>query len=179
MKPNLAHSELKVDYPVGQDIKEIEDNYILICYDIPATKEGNKLRKQVLKDMSNIGAVGFTQSVYYMPYSDKAFQLANEIKERGHSVVWVSQQKDKKVAVQLKVNYEEHLKMRCAYIEQRLVMMAQHIEGGRLGKAKRMADKTTRLLSQLVGISETYNPDWLLPKVEELFGKLKELYSGV
>jgi hypothetical protein len=158
--------------------KEIMADWLLIVYDIPANSDGNKLRKQVLKDMSVMGAVMHTASCYYMPYSDKAFQLADELKQKGNAVVWVSQQKDKKVALQLKTSYEEHLKMRCTYIEQRLVIMAQHIEGGRLGKAKRMADKTTKLLKQLIGISETYNPEWLLPKVEELFGKLKELYSG-
>lgn len=170
-------SEMSVKDIPGVEVKEIVDEYVLLVYDIPATVDGNKLRKQFLKAAYSIGAMCFTQSCYLLPYSEQSFSLASEVAEKGNAVLWVSKQKDAEKAKQINFKYEEALKLRCQTIEQRLVIIKNHIEAGHLGKANRMAGKTAALLKQLVRISETYSPPWLVPQIEKMFLAMKQLYQ--
>jgi CRISPR/Cas system-associated protein endoribonuclease Cas2 len=161
---------------VKAEVKEILDEYVLLVFDIPANQA--KLRKEVLKFLAAAGAVMHTASCYLMPYSELSFAIANEIALKGDVVVWVSKQKDQKKAKALTIQYDEHLKIRCTTIEQRLWAIKEHIESGQLGRANRMAEKTHALLDQLKKISQTYCPSWLLPRIGELETMMQQIYTG-
>jgi hypothetical protein len=157
------------------EIKEIVDEYVVLNFDISA--KNSKLRKHVLKRLAAAGAVMFTQSCYYLPYSADSMTTANEIASDGNVVIWRSKQEDKKKALELTFQYDEHLHIRCTTIEQRLWAIKSHIDEGQLGKANRMAEKTHALLSQLKKISLTYNPAWLQPRIAELETMMNQVYN--
>lgn len=155
--------------------KELLTDWILLTYDIPAKEK--KLRRQFLKEAHAIGAEAHTESVYLIPYSEKAMALANELESAGHAVVWSAQQHDITKAVEINVKYSEGIKNRCKVIEQRLVIVQEYIKKGWLRRAQKMGVKTGALLTELVKINENYHPGWLKPKIEELLKKWKEVHE--
>lgn len=157
------------------EIKEIIQDYVLICYDIPATAK--KQRHDFLKGAHAIGAIGYTESVYLLPDSEKSFELANELATIGNAVVWRATQENLKVAIEITTNYEQHIHARCQHIEMRILWAQEHMAAGRLKMANRMGIKTVRLLRELAEINETFNPDWLKPRLDELVEKWKAVHS--
>lgn len=156
-------------------VKEIVQDYVLICFDIP--QSAGKLRKTILRRIYEIGGVMHTSSNYLIPYSDQAMELANDIADSGQVVVWKSKQENTNVAKAITMNYESHLHLRCDVIDQRLAIIASHIFEGRLGKANRMAQKTHDLLEQLKQIANNYHTDWLPGAIEKLSNELSECYK--
>ncbi len=157
------------------ETKELLTDWILLTYDIPAKEK--KLRRQFLKEAHAIGAEVNTESVYLIPYSEKAMALANELESAGHAVVWAAHQHDLKKAVEINIKYEEGIKNRCKAIEQRLAIVQEYIKKGWLRRAQIMGMKTGQMLSELVKINENYQPGWLKPKIEELLNKWKEVHE--
>jgi hypothetical protein len=86
------------------EVKEIVDEYVVLNFDI-AAKEG-KFRKKILKRLAEIGAVMFTQSCYYLPFSPESMAVANEIAAEGDAVIWRSKQENKAKAKELTIKYE-------------------------------------------------------------------------
>lgn len=70
------------------EMREIEANWILVAYDIPV--EAGSLRKRVLRRLHSLGALQFTESVYYMPYTEAGIDAAREISGGGTLFVWSS-----------------------------------------------------------------------------------------
>lgn len=157
------------------EVKEIIQDYILLVYDIP--RNSDKLRREILRKISEIGGTMYTESCYFLPYSDDAMALANEISSSGDVVVWRSTQENEHIAKKITLKYEDHLKARCMAIEQRLAMIQNHLDNQRLGKAHRMILKTHYLLEQLKQISENYQTDWLPEAIAVLEENLKGVYS--
>lgn len=104
-------------------------------------------------------------------------ELANTIADSAHVVVWKSTPALISTAKVITMKYEAHLKLRCDVIGQRLAIIASHIDAGRLGKANRMAQKTSQLLTQLKQIAENYHTDWLPGAIEKLSNELSECYK--
>jgi glutathione S-transferase len=157
------------------EVKEIIQDFILITYDIPANAKA--LRKSFLKAAHAIGAEAHTASVYLIPFSEEAMGWANELESAGHAIVWKAHQPDEKKALEITTKYSEAIKARCDYIEQRIAMSQDYVNEGRLKMAMKMGVKTGNLLQQLVQISQHFNPEWLKPRIEELFTKLKAVYD--
>lgn len=157
------------------EVKELIEDYILILYDIPATAKA--LRYQFLKEAHAIGAEMHTASCYLMPYSEAAMELANKLDSAGHAVVWQAHMPDKVMASGMTVSYAAAIKARCDSIDQRLDIAQSYIAAGRLEMGSKMAIKTGKLLQQLSKIAENYNPEWLLPRIEELVAKWKQIYG--
>lgn len=65
---------------------EIQRDWVLITYDIPAKMDAT--RKRVIRALRNMGALKHTDSVYYLPASKKAIQLAETLP--GEVYVWRS-----------------------------------------------------------------------------------------
>jgi len=71
------------------EVKEVEENWILITYDIP--RSGGTVRKSVLRRLHRLGALQFTESVYYLPYSREGVVAATEVcKGAGSVFAWYS-----------------------------------------------------------------------------------------
>jgi len=160
---------------VGVEVKQLIKNYILLVYDIPANQAAT--RYQFLKAAKEIGAISHTQSCYLLPYSVKAMEMAKQIAVVGDVVVWRSTQEDDKKALEITESYEQHIKIRCNYVEQRLIIAQEFITDGRLGKARLMGIKTGKLLGQLAKISENFNPEWFTKRLNELVLSWKQLYE--
>lgn len=158
------------------EVKEIQSDWVLITYDIPVTAE--PVRHKFLKQAAALGAVQHTESVYILPYSDTSFALANELAQVADVIIWKSHQEDKEKAAAITESYEDHLKVRCDEIEQRLSISQDFITGGQLGVAARMGIKTLRLLKQLDKISQSFNPPWLKGRLEELAAKWSTIYGA-
>ena len=158
------------------ETKLIQEDWVLLTYDIPA--KDKKLRSEFIRDAKKLGAIPHTDSVYLMPFSEKAMQLASELAVTGHAVVWRSKQEDKQKAIEITIKYDTALEMRCVYLEQRLQIGSQHIMAGNLKMALRMGVKTGKLLRELAEISETYNPEWLGERIQQIMAKWKEVYSA-
>lgn len=157
------------------EVKEFVDEYILIAYDIPANKA--KQRKEVLKALWAIGAMGYSQSVYLIPAGAEGMALAKEIGAYGYAVIWKAKQDDPVIASKITINYEQYLKERVMLIQNRFAQIQAHLEMNHLDRANRMASKTNTLISQLEKISNNYNPAWLKPAIEQLWLELKQVYN--
>lgn len=70
------------------EIRRIEKDWILVVYDIPV--EEDSLRKRVLRHLHSLGALQFTESVYYMPYTEEGISAAREISSGGTLFIWSS-----------------------------------------------------------------------------------------
>lgn len=159
------------------EVKEIICDYVLITYDIPAKEKA--LRDAFLRDAKAIGAIQYTQSVYLLPQSVKAIELANKLASIGKAVVFTSSPVSQKVALEITTKYSDSIMTRCAYISQRLAICQDYIATGQLGVALRMGLKTGRLLKQLAVIKESFNPKWFETELEKLTSQWKEIYEGM
>ena len=158
------------------EVKEIIQDYVLICYDIPQKEKA--LRHRFLKLAHSLGAVMHTASVYLMPYSDEAFKMAEELAAVGEAVVWKSHQANLAQAAGITHDYAAHLQARCQLIEQRLVMAQEHLAAGRLKLAAKMGVKTNKLHKELCKIQETYGQKWLLARIIELSAGWEKTHGG-
>lgn len=157
------------------EIKEIVDDYLLLCYDIPAS--AMKERKQFLRQALSVGALMFTSSVYLLPYSSTSMALAEKLAKVGSAVIWRSKQENPQIAKAITIKYDEHIRERVAYIMARFVSIKMHIEEGRLGIADKMIAKTHDLIEQLKTISESYHPIWLDSSISLLEKNLSQVYD--
>ena len=70
-------------------MKKIEEGWILVTCDLPS--EEGSFRKRVLRRLRRLGALQFTESVYYMPYTMEGIRAAREISDKSGAVfVWYS-----------------------------------------------------------------------------------------
>ena len=157
------------------EVKELILDFVLIMYDIPAVEK--KLRHRFIRDALEMGAEQYTESVYLLPFSEQALEMANQLESAGHAVVFSAHQHDLAKATEINVKYSTGIKNRCKVIEQRLVIIGEYIKKGSLLRAQGMGLKTARLLKELVKINENYHPGWLKPKIEELLKKMEKVYE--
>jgi hypothetical protein len=72
---------------VGQGLEiHIQHDWILVTYDIPRSRDN--VRKKVIRALRALGAMRHTDSVYYMPYNPKAYEIAASLP--GEAYVWRS-----------------------------------------------------------------------------------------
>lgn len=157
------------------EVKLLIQDFVLITYDIPAKEK--KLRREFLKAASALGAEIYTESVYLLPYTDQAMELAAELESAGHAVVWRAYQPDEQKALEINVKYEQGIKDRCMAIQTRLVIVQDYIAKGWLQRAQGMGMKTGKMLQELAKINENYEPGWLKDKIDELVSKWKEIHQ--
>lgn len=158
------------------ETKEIVDEYILLCYDLPAT--ASKARKKFLKKALQVGAMMYTASVYLMPYSSIAMKLAEELAATGTAVIWRSKQENKAMAKIINMQYDQHLKEKLEIIMGRLIMIQDHIECYELSHANKMVKKTSQMIDDLKVIAQTYHPDWLTDAIGDLETNLAQVKSA-
>jgi hypothetical protein len=157
---------------VSVETKEIVQDYVLICFDIPQNQ--GKLRKLVLKKIHDIGGMMHTASVYLLPYGDKAYALAEEIQSFGDVVIWRSHQNDPAKAKTLTLNYASHIETRCQLIEQRFALIQDYLENEQFGRATNMLLKTIVMIEQLKKIADNFKTPWLPGKIAEFEKRLAD-----
>jgi hypothetical protein len=135
---------------IGVNIKcrEMVDEWLLITYDIPCTPEGNAARNEFLHQARAIGATRHTDSVYLMPFTATAKQLALQLAKRGDVCVW-SSKVDQAQAQQITKSYDDGLQPMFDEIDQRIDRIVENIKAKRLKRAEKMIDKTEVMVSDL------------------------------
>lgn len=84
--------------------KRIEENWILVTYDIPRN-EGS-IRKSVLRRLYRLGALQFTESVYYLPYNSEGMAAIKEIRKGSGTIfAWCSKVIEPEQAEELTAKY--------------------------------------------------------------------------
>ena len=99
-------------------LKKIERDWILVCYDIPASE--NAFRKYVLRSLRKLGALQFTESVYYMPYTSQGLNAANQIGQTGSVYVFYSKLPELEQAQTLTRQYFLELVSRVENLERKV-----------------------------------------------------------
>ena len=157
------------------DVRELVDSWILLTYDVPHTKEGDKARSDFLRKARDIGAVQHTESVYLLPWTPRSESLALDVAKVGNAFLWTSNVKDKVRATELTVKYDADIKESLKKIKDRIRRINKHYEEGRDGIAARMVKKTETMLWNASNIASRRGSVDLCDKVNSLIQELKLL----
>lgn len=131
-------------------MQEIVKHFILITYDLPTTREGNKARQEFLNEASAIGAICHTESVYLLPDSPEAQVLAlNLAKIKGGEVICWGNATPLNHAETITAKYDAGLKSKLREVVVRLDKIDAYRFGRYRKTALRMIPKTERLISNL------------------------------
>lgn len=131
------------------EAREICDKWLLITYDIPVSKAGNKARAEFLANARLIGAARHTDSVYLMPWTKNAEVLALRLARAGEVCVWTSQTTDEAKAREITKSYDEGLQPQLDEISERVDRIAEHINKNRMKRAHKMVEKTERMIDNM------------------------------
>ncbi len=133
---------------VDIETKEICDKWLLITYDIPHTKEGDKARREFLDNARLIGATKHTESVYLMPWTGEAEMLALNLSgtKGGKVCLWTSQPTDTLLAEDITKAYDASLRPQIDAIGVRVDKIVAHQNAERYGRAEQMMEKTKTML---------------------------------
>jgi len=91
--------------------KEILHNWVLITYDIPRGKLGHALRHWLIRKLRELGAMPYTESVWYLPYSQKAYEAIERLAGRAKFYVWRASLKEREDAKELTRKYRDERKI--------------------------------------------------------------------
>jgi hypothetical protein len=141
MKCKKAAMLAKMDGKVEFHEKELVEDWILITYDLPVTKEGNAARSKFLHLAPHLGAMMHTRSVYFMPQTQQSEMAALELSRIGKVFVWTSNLQGEK-SKELTEIYDSRIKDEIKVVLLRLNRIRKHIKEERWGFAQRMIDGT-------------------------------------
>jgi len=91
--------------------KEILQDWILVTYDIPRGREGHALRHWLIRKIREMGGMMFTESVYYLPHSEKAYDAIARLRGRAKCYVWRTSLKEREDAKELTRRYRDERKV--------------------------------------------------------------------
>jgi len=132
---------------VMPEVRAICDKWLLICYDIPHTPQGDKARREFLSAARQVGASSFTDSVYLMPWTPSAEILALGLARAGKVCVWTSETTDKARAEEITESYDQSMSPMLDEIEERIDRIDFHLDKKRFKRAKKMMDKTELMVN--------------------------------
>jgi len=135
---------------INLQAREIVPEWLLITYDIPKNEQGDKARRKFLAMARIIGAIQHTSSVYLMPWTQAAENLAFEVAAVGKACVWTSKPTADEQAKELTEKYDASLEKLLDEISKRLDKIQKHWEAEHYKRATKMADKTQDKLDSLV-----------------------------
>jgi len=153
---------------VEVELKEVCQDWILLTYDLPHNKEGDKARSEFLHKAKTIGAVQHTESVYLLPWTPMSESMAIEVSRVGNAFIWLSSVKDNQKARKLTNDYDADIKRSISSVKKRITKMKRHAEDGKSGLVERMRVKTDRMIKDLAGIVARRGSKELCRKVDEL-----------
>lgn len=136
------------DIPI--EATEIVGQWLLLTYDIPKSETGDKARREFLKKAYAIGATQHTASVYYMPWTPEAENLAFDVATVGKACVWTSRPTDDEQAVILTKRYDVGLEELLDKIVERIDKLEYHWKAEHYKRCEQMAEKTRAKLNGLL-----------------------------
>ena len=132
------------------EANEICERWLLVTYDIPKTKAGDIARREFLTKAKLVGAVSHTDSVYLMPWTPDAENIALGLARAGGQVcVWTSQTTDNLQAVEITRNYDAGVERQITKIEERLDKIEKNILAEHNKRAYKMVLKTDKMVEEM------------------------------
>lgn len=131
------------------NVKEVEDDWLVISYDLPVTAEGDKTRRDFLAEARIYGAVQLNESVYIMPWTDYANSLALKLAQAGKAMFFYSQPGLPEWNKALTSQYDASLVAEVSRLTERVGRIVGHCADGRYKVAARMREKTIPILDGL------------------------------
>lgn len=160
---------------VNVKVRDICHDWILITFDIPKTKEGDKIRQKFYKVASRIGAIIHTESCYLLPWCPETEDVIIDISSIGNCFVWLSTIKDDGMAKEITLQYDSGVYEYVKVIEERIKKMEGHLQSNRYNHFTKMLPKTHKLIAQLNKIATARGSVELLHKSTELLHKVDNL----
>ncbi len=160
---------------INVNVRDICRDWILVTFDIPKTKEGDKIRQKFYKVSSRIGAIIHTESCYLLPWCPETEDVILDISSIGNCFVWLSTIKDDKMAKEITSQYDAGVYAYIKDIEKRIMKMEQHLQSHQYNHFTKMLPKTDRLIKQLNKIAAVRGSAELLQKAAELSQQLNNL----
>jgi hypothetical protein len=108
---------------VGQLEVEVKHDWILITYDIP--RKHDAVRKKVIRGLRKMGGMRHTDSVYYLPYNAKAYEIAATLP--GEAYVWRSSLTSDTQAKQLTQDYYNKITEGLEKLHERLDILEEEL----------------------------------------------------
>jgi CRISPR/Cas system-associated protein endoribonuclease Cas2 len=151
--PNVRHSMTTLEVMARITDNKIEtrefiDEWLLLTFDIPTTKEGNKARTEFYKKAYALGAVMNTESVYLAPWSAEAELMAMELANVSNSrvIVWSRAKTTAEQSHEITRRYDAGLRKILKLVEKRIDALEYMVQKQYYKKAQRFTIKTERLM---------------------------------
>lgn len=160
-------------------VKGFENSWILFTYDLPNTKEGVKTRYEFLNRARWLGAVQHTESVYLMPWTDRANAAALELAKSGKVYLWYTKVGDEQQAVSLTRDYDDGLTARIEELVKRVDKILNQARADHKRQVNRMATTTWEKINGLGRAIIERGDDNLAAKLYSVIGTLKYAESLV
>ena len=127
---------------VPVEIKEFQDNWLMITYDLPHSEAGDKARSEFLQQAGHIGAVQHTESVYLLPWTAHANLEVIKLSEVGRVYCWYGAATTTEQMEELSRIYDAGLAKQVDRIEERAVRILGHVSDNHHKMARKMLDAT-------------------------------------
>lgn len=131
------------------ETRELVDRWLLITYDLPHNEAGDRARREFLDQARRIGATHHTDSVYLLPWTTYAEQLALQLATRGEVCVWTSQTTNEAKAKEITASYDAGLAPQVDEISERLDKISEHLSAKHFKRADQMLEKTVEMVDAL------------------------------
>lgn len=133
------------------NVRDVCEHWLLLTYDLPCNKAGDKARRKFLAEAMAIGATRHTDSVYLMPWTNSAEALAFQLARvtGGNVVVWTSTTTDPQQAKDVTRNYDEAIRPVLDDISERIDRAVEYQNKGWFKRANKMMPKTEKKLAQM------------------------------
>ncbi len=133
------------------ETREFIDEWLLLTFDIPTTKEGNKARFEFYKQAYALGAIASTESVYLLPWTAEAEVLAMEKAKVSNSkvIVWSRAKTTKENSMEITRKYDQGLRKILKLIGYRIDKLEYMVQKKYFKRAQRYTIKTEELLESV------------------------------
>lgn len=159
------------------EIKEVVDKWLLLTYDIPHSKEGDKLRRQVISKAREIGATMHTESVLLLPWTPEAELLALQVAKGGKAVVWTSVVTDKTQAEEITSQYDAGIRKGFKEISERLDKAEYYMTHHKYKMADKMQEKTGKIIESMKQAIIRRGSAAMFITVSILYNRFNKLYG--
>lgn len=176
----LAESLAKLD-GIKLNARELIDQWILITYDLPVTKEGNKVRFKFLKKVNRLGGVMQSKSCYLLPWNNEAEVAALDVARFVGSTayIWTSSLPDAETKEKVTHFYDEQLQIRIDSIKERLSRIEFHRGNEEERIAKMMMRKTVIFFNDLLYAAYSRGSSEIFKQVKELHKQIEEVQQEI
>jgi hypothetical protein len=127
---------------VPVEVKEFQEDWLLISYDLPHSEAGDKARSEFLHQAGRIGAVQHTESVYMLPWTAYANLEVIKLAEVGKVYCWYGAATTTEQAMELSAQYDSGLAKQVGKLEERAVKILGHVSDGHQKMGQKMLDTT-------------------------------------